>query len=588
MFVLHRSPPVFPLAILLGTAVLGASVLAAAGLNSTAIKTKLLVEVSAEVGLDFVHFNGMTGQLYFPEMAGAGAAWLDYDGDGDLDLYLIDGRVLQPGKKPAEAVFPYGGKGVPRDRLYRNDLQVLPSGEHRVQLVEVTDQSGLRATGYGMGIATGDFDNDGHVDIYLANFGPNQLWHNRGDGTFEDWTAKSSTDDPHWSATASWIDFDRDGWLDLLVVNYVTFTVDNNLECYADSSRRDYCGPAAYPPVADRLLRNRGDGTFEDVSLISHIGRTAGAGLGVVAADLNGDRWIDLYVANDGQPNQLWINRQNGTFEDDALFAGVAVNRKGQPEASMGVDAADLDNDGDLDLFMTHLMGETNTLYINDGGALFEDRTTESGLAASGLPLTSFGTAFFDLDNDGHLDLWIASGAVRLLEPLARAGDVYPLDQSNQLLHNRGDGRFENWSARAGAALEPVEVSRGTAFGDFDNDGDTDLLVSNNSGPARLLRNDAANGQPWLGLRLLDRNGRDALGARVEVRRVGAGSLWRRVATDGSYASANDPRILAGLGGGDKLSGLRVNWPDGQQEDFPAPPMGRYTTLHQGGGKKVE
>ncbi len=574
--------------------------LALAAVSPTVAETPLFKDVAAESGLDFTHWNGMTGEYYFPEMTGQGAALLDYDNDGDLDVYLVQGALLGPGEKRADALFPYQGSWPPSDRLYRNDLSVPPEGGkrniaasgERLSFTDVTADSGLAkiATGYGMGVAAGDVDNDGFTDLYVTNYGPNQLLHNQGDGTFRDVTATAGLGDPAWSTSAAFFDFDRDGWLDLFVTNYVVFDVARNPRCFAPSSRRDYCGPSAFPGVADRLWRNQGAGGlgFEDVSVRSRVAAQKAAGLGVVSADFDGDGWLDLYVANDGEANHLWLNQQDGTVRDEALLAGVAVNREGQPEASMGVSAADFDGDGDDDLFMTHLMSETNTLYVNDGG-LFEDRTLETGLAAGSLAFTSFGTAWLDVDNDGWLDLMVANGAVKVLEELAAKGDVYPLDQPNQLLINAGGRRFEDASARAGAAFQAAEVSRGAAFGDLDNDGDVDVVLCNNNGPARLLRNQVGQEQAWLGLRLVGTGGgRDMLGARAEVKRAGGGALWRRVRTDGSYCSANDPRLVFGLGGGAKIEAVRVHWPDGSVETWPAPELGRYSTLRQDTAPKGE
>ncbi len=556
----------------------------APGLPAVA-ETALFKDVAAETGLDFSHWNGMSGEYYFPEMTGQGAALLDYDNDGDLDVYLVQGALLGPGKKRADALFPYDGPWPPSDRLYRNDLAA-----GKLELTDVTVASGLAkiATGYGMGVAAGDVDNDGFTDLYVTNYGSNQLLRNQGDGTFRDVTTTAGVDDPAWSTSAAFFDFDRDGWLDLFAVNYVVFDVDRNPECYAPSSRRDYCGPSAFPGVADRLWRNKGDGTFEEISVQARIGAEKAAGLGVVAADFDGDGWLDLYVANDGEANHLWLNQRDGTFRDEALLAGVAVNREGEAEASMGVSAADFDGDGDDDLFMTHLMGETNTLYVNDGG-LFEDRSVEAGLAAGSLPYTSFGTAWLDVDNDGWLDLLIANGAVRILEALARKGDPFPLSQPNQLLINDGGRRFEDATSRAGEAFGDAEVSRGAAFGDLDNDGDVDVVLFNNNSPVRLLQNQIGQTQPWLGLRLVGgKGGRDMLGARIEVRRTGASALWGRVRTDGSYCSASDPRVLLGLGGGSKVEAVRVHWPDGTTEAWPAPEIGNYTTLRQGSAPSGE
>ena len=308
----------------------------------------------------------------------------------------------------------------------------------------------------------------------------------------------------------------------------------------------------------------------------------------MVAEDFDADGDLDLFVANDGAFNHLWLNQGNGTFVDDGLFAGVAVNRNGAAEASMGVAVGDADGDGDPDLFMTHLTGETNTFYLNAGG-VFEDRSTESGLAGPSHGMTGFGTGWLDYDNDGQLDLLIVNGAVRVIESLARGGDPYPLDQPGQLFRNRGGGKFEDATARAGAGVSEPAVGRGIAFGDVDNDGDVDALVLNNSGRARLLINRVGQGAAWIGLRVVEGGGGKpsvyALGARVEVRPAGAKSLWRRVATDGSYGSASDPRLTVGLGAAQGSPAVRVHWPDGSVEEWTGLPPGRYSTVRRGTGK---
>jgi hypothetical protein len=563
----------------------------------------IFVDAAAAAGLDFVHFNGMSGALYFPEMMGQGGALFDYDGDGDLDVYCVQGAMLGPGKTLADALVPPQGPLPPRGRLYRNDLAVASDGTRTLRFTDVTAASGIDARGYGMGVATGDFDNDGRPDLFLANYGDDQLWRNEGPDasgqvTFRDVTARAGGSDPLWSVSASFADLDRDGWLDLYVANYVDFPLAKNPSCYAVSSRRDYCGPADFPGVPDRLWRNRGrdaagEVVFEDVTARAGIDAGgAGPGLGVVAFDADGDGWTDLYVADDGTPNRLWLNRRDGTFRDEAPLAGVAVNRAGRAEGSMGVDAGDFDADGDEDLFVANLTGETNTLYVNDGAGLFEDRTVESGLAQGSVPFTAFGAAWLDVDNDGWLDVFIASGAVRIQEALARAGDPYPLAQTNQLYRNLGRAaagrvRFAEVTDQAGAVFRLPAVGRGAAFGDVDNDGDTDVLVLNNNGPARLLLNQVASTNPWLGLRLLNKHGRDALGARAEILRPNAPTLLRRAHTDASYASAGDPRILAGLGDTPQVTAVRIHWPDGTSESFPPPPLRQYTTLRQSTGQPI-
>jgi hypothetical protein len=526
----------------------------------------------------------MSQEFYMVENLGGGAALFDYDNDGDLDLYLVQGRMLGEGKTLADAAFPPKAGAPLTGRLYRNDLTQGPDGRPQVRLVDVTEASGIKADGYGMGVTAGDYDNDGRIDLYLTNLGSTQLWHNNADGTFTDVTAKAGVFEGRLSVSAAFVDYDRDGWLDLYVANYVDFTTANNKPCYAPSSARDYCSPKVYEPLPHRVFHNKGDGTFADASETSRIAQTKGNGLGVVAADFNGDAWPDIYVANDGMANFLWINQKDGTFRDDGLISGTAVNAAGMAQASMGVDAGDLDDDGDLDLFMTNLTGESNTLYINDGQGWFEDRSAASGLAGPSKPMTAFGTGFFDYDNDGDLDIYVANGAVNIILSLVKASDPYPLHQPNQLYANLGDGRFADISAQAGAVFALSEVSRGVAFGDIDNDGDTDLVVVNNNGPARLLINQVGNRSPWLGVRLVESHGRDAQGAWVEVRREGAPSLWRRVHTDGSYASAGDPRLLVGLGAQAKVTGIRVRWPSGRREAFPAPDLGRYSELREGQG----
>ncbi|MEM1207452.1 MAG: VCBS repeat-containing protein, partial [Acidobacteriota bacterium] len=472
-------------------------------------------EGAAAAGLDFVHFNGMSGGYYFSEMMGSGAALFDADGDGDLDVYLVQGSMLGDGDLDGATFPPRPLDRPPRDRLYRNDLEAGAEGEPGLRFSDVTDDAGLDVLDYGMGVAAADFDNDGRVDLYVTAAGTNRHLRNVGEGgsiAFEDVT-DDVTGIGRWSVPAAVLDFDRDGWLDLYVGNYVDYSVANDKSCTDELGQPNYCGPLAYAPEPDTLLRNRGDGTFEDWSGRAGILREYGGCLGAVAADFDQDGWIDVYVANDGTPNQLWMNNGDGTFENRALLAGSAVNAQGHAEASMGVAVADVDGDGDQDLFLTHLTRETNTFYANSGDASFVDRSAESGLGAPSFDRTAFGVGWIDVENDGLLDLLVVNGAVKVIKPLALAGDPYPLHQPNQLFRNVGGGRFEDASAGAGAAFDPSEVSRGAAFGDLDDDGDLDVVVTNNAGPVRLLRNLLGQDRPWLGLRLLDASGRDAHGA---------------------------------------------------------------------------
>lgn len=537
--------------------------------------------MAAQLGLSFRHFNGMSGKFYFHEILGAGAALFDCDNDGDLDLYLVQGVMLNGDT----ALSPSAPNEPPHDRLYRNDLAEQANGTARLRFTDITEASGIDEHDYGMGAATGDIDNDGFVDLYVTNFGANRLWHNEGNCTFKDWTTRAGVGDSRWSVSAAFFDYDRDGWLDLFVGNYVNFTLANHRPCYAPTSAQDYCSPQIYEPLQNRLYRNRGDGTFQDMTVQAGVSRESGGALGVITADLNGDGWADIYVANDGRPNQLWVNQQDGTFQDEALLAGAAVNMHGAAEGSMGVDAADFDGDGDEDLFMTHISDETNTIYVNDGQGWFQDQSAQAGLGAPSQGYTAFGTAWIDYDNDGWLDLFVANGEVKIIPALARRGDPYPLHQPNQLLRNIGNGRFTEVTEQAGKALKLSEVSRGAAFGDLDNDGDVDIVVTNNNGSARLLINNLGNHSHWLGLRLMTRAGRDALGARVVVNRPSSPPLWRRMRTDGSYASANDPRVLVGLGSRAEITSVQVHWPSGATEQWRNVPVDRYSSLREGDGQ---
>src|ERR1043165_6144835 len=534
---------------------------------------KLVVfkEVAEQVGLKFQHYNGMTGKFYLPEITGSGAALFDFDNDGDLDVFLVQGNVLEPNTQPGNTLFPWRGPESPRGRLFRNDLQ---SGN--LTFTDVTQQSGIVATGYGMGVAAGDINNDGLPDLYLTNLGSNQMYLNKGGGKFTDVTKESGTDDPRWSTSASFFDYDRDGWLDLMVVNYADFSVANSPNCYAATTAKDYCTPRVFRAPGNRLFHNKGNGVFEDVTVPAGISKEFGHGLGIVTADFNNDGWIDIYVANDGDQSQLWTNQKNGTFVNDALLAGAAVNRNGRTEAGMGVDVGDFDGNGTDDIFVTHLMDETNTLFVNSGDSVFEDRTREAGLGMPGRRFTGFGTFFFDYDNDGWLDLFVANGAVQLLPELVRQKNPFPLGQPNQLFRNTEKGSFVEIMDQA--ELQPLELSRGAAMGDVDNDGDTDVLVANNNGPVRLLLHQVGRQNHWLGSRFVGKSGRDMLGAQVEIET----GLRRRVRTDGSYLSANDPRVLVGLGSGLKVRTFRIVWPSGAVEEWKDVVADRYTTLKEG------
>ena len=538
-------------------------------------------ERAAEVGLSFRHRNGARGRYLLPEIMGSGAALFDADGDGDLDAYLVQGADLEPGAAD--------GGSPARDRLFRNEL--VETGE--LHFVDATDDSGIESTGYGMGVAAGDFDGDGRVDLYVTNLGPNRLWRNVGGGRFEDATEAAGADDPRWSVPAAFFDYDADGRLDLFVANYVDFNLGSHTLCTFGSGEPDYCSPKTYRAEPDRLFRNLGNGRFEQTTDRAGLATEFGNGLGAAPADLDLDGLLDLYVANDGTPNQMWMNRGGGRFENRALFGGSAVNRRGEPEAGMGIGAGDMDGDGDEDLYVTHITGETSTLYLNDGDGHFTDAGMPAGLDAPSLPMTGFGTGWLDFDNDGDLDLLAVNGAVRRLDR-ARSGDAAAaraaagtdherrFGQPSQLFRNLGDGRFEDVSPLGGPAFAAYEVSRGAAFGDVDNDGDTDVLITNNDGPARLLMNLVGQDGGWIGLRLVTADGnRDALGSVVHVALDDGRLLMRRVRAAMSYASSSDPRVLLGLGDA-RVEDIRVSWLAGGEESFGALAPGAYHELRQG------
>jgi hypothetical protein len=548
-------------------------------------------DVTAETGLDFVHVNGMTGDFYYPEIIAPGVALFDYDNDDDLDVLLVQGQPLAPGARLAPL----------RSRLYRNDLTVAPDGTRIVRFVDVTETSAIRTAVYGMGAATGDYDNDGWIDLYVTALGRNQLYRNQGDGTFAEVAAHAGVDDSGWSVSAAFLDFDRDGWLDLFVGHYLNWNREASTPCFGASGKRVYCAPQVYVPQLSHLYRNKGDGTFTDVTTFAGIAGQFGPALGVVTADFNRDGWVDLYIANDGYPNQLWVNQRNGTFKDMGLLSGAALSEHGRAKAGMGVDAGDFDDDGDEDVFVTNLTGEGHDLYVNDGSGTFETRSASSQLGYTSLPYTGFGTAWLDIDNDGLLDLLTVNGTVQPIDAFVRAHDPNPLRQRKQLFRNLGNGRFEDVTDRAGPAFERLDVGRGAAVGDIDNDGDTDIIVANNNGPAQVAFNMIGTRQHWFGLTLIGRrgrgsgdpagrersttigaNGRHMLGASVAVVRDGQPTRWRRARADGSYASANDPRVLVGLGASTGSPRIRVRWPDGSVEEWSDVPIDRYTTLIQG------
>lgn len=536
-------------------------------------RSSWFADVTDQLGPAFTHEAGDTGRWHMPEIMGGGAALFDADNDGRLDAYLVNGTFRWGGGEPGEA--------PPVNRFFRQDA----SGH----FVDATEESGLGDPGYGMGVAVGDMDNDGDIDLFVTNEGPDQLYRNRGDGRFENVTRSAGIDGPFWSASASFFDYNRDGFLDLYVTRYVKY--DPTRQCFDGIGRPDYCGPRSFPYLSDVLFRNNGDGTFTDVTEPAGIAAVRAPGLGVVCEDLDDDGWLDVYVANDLEANQLWLNQHDGTFRDEAIIRGAAFDLNGQAESGMGLLAADLDGDLRADLFMTHLQGQTNTMYRNLGATVgFADDTGRIGLAAGCLPHTGFGTAAVDADLDGDLDLLVANGRAFRGDPPSGVRLPAPWNyfaEPNLFYINEG-GTFRLAEEEGAAFCEPMEVGRGLAVGDIDADGDLDVLLANIGAPAHLYRNDAPRRGSWLTVRARDpRLNRDAIGARITVQ-LGDRRVARTVTANLGYLSASDPVTSFGLGPATEVAGIQVRWPDGLVEGYPGTAGNREITVERGAGRAIK
>lgn len=504
------------------------------------------VDVAGKAGITFRHENAISAEKYLIETMGSGCAWIDYDQNGLMDCYLVNGTSTQAhvlGTKPRSALYRNNGDGT---------------------FTDVTERAGVGAQGlYGMGVAVGDYDNDGFPDLLVLGYGRCILYHNNGDGTFSDVTSHAGVENAgRWSSSAAWFDFDNDGLLDLVIANYVDWTPERNYWCGdKEPGMRSYCHPDVYHPVAPSLYHNNGDGTFTNVSERSGLGLKPGNGLGVVTFDYDDDGWQDIFISNDAMPNSLFHNNRDGTFSEIAYSAGVAVGNNGQFEAGMGTDAADVCGNGRLDLFVAHLDQQLGRFYENLGDGFFDDATFRSKLSYTTYHYSTFGARFLDYDNDGARDLFLANGHV--LDNIQRyRGDV-AYAEPKMMFRNMGRGIFQNVSSQLGPDLQKARVSRGAAVSDFDNDGDLDILVNNNGQAAELLRNDGGNQNHWLQLFLIGtKSNRDAVGAHV---RLVAGD---RVLCDQrkggmSYQSAQDPRLHFGLGENKEIKSVEIRWPSG-------------------------
>ena len=520
-------------------------------------------DIASRAGIDFVHRSGHATKHYLPEIMGGGAALFDMDNDGFLDLYLVQSGSL---------LDPTAGTG---NRLYRN------RGNGTFE--DVTERSGAGVHGYGMGVAAGDFDNDGFTDLYITNFGHNVLLKNDGHGRFIDVTAKAGVASSRWSTSAAFIDYDGDGALDLFVAHYLNWTPSTEVECFSLTGVPDYCSPASYDlPSASTLYHNNGNGTFTDVSERAGLSSAVGNGLGVVAGDFDGDGRVDFYVANDRTPNHLWLNQGNGRFRESALPMGCALDQDGAAKSGMGVYAVDADDDGDLDLLVVNLDGESDSFFRNQG-SFFIDDTVAVGLRTPTRQFTRFGTAMLDFDNDGALDLYEANGRV------GRQSHLYsddPYAEPSMLLRGFSGPRFEPVLPRGGTREPLVATSRAAAFGDIDNDGGIDIIVVNRDSRPYVLHNIARPRGHWIMIRVLDEHGRDALGAQVTTT-VGSRTIRRDVSAAYSYLASNDPRVHVGLGNETTARNVIVRWPDGKREAFGDLQGDRIAVLRRGSGRPM-
>jgi hypothetical protein len=549
---------------------LAAATLAVSGfVMAAAAQTPVrFTDVTRESGVNFRHINGASPNKHLVETMGSGGLFFDYDNDGWIDLFLVDGGSLADARVASQA----------KHRLYRNRA----NGTFE----DVTARSGIQHRDYGMGACAGDYDNDGWIDLYVTNFGPNVLYRNRGDGSFTDVTATAHVGEPRWSASCAFADLDKDGDLDLFVVNYVDADRSKTPYCgNAKLGQRFYCHPLNYPSLPNTLYRNDGRGVFTDVSAASGIGASRGNGLGLLITDYDEDGWPDVFVANDSVANFLFRNTRKLTFVEAALGAGVALATDGQARAGMGVDAGDYDGDGREDLVVTNLDFETHSLFRNLGEGLFEYATRASGIGFATLRFVGFGVAFLDVDNDALLDIAIANGHIMDNAPIYRSGATYA--QRNLLFRNTGSKRFDEIGRSAGDGFALEKVSRGLAAGDIDNDGDLDLLVTNNGQSADVLRNDSARGNSLLvrtvAASSTSLRARDAIGARVRVT-AGGRTQVRHLRAGSSYLGQNDLRVHVGLGNAAMVDRVEVTWPSGRSEVVTGVTANHIVTIQEGRG----
>lgn len=498
-----------------------------------------------------------------PEVIGSGLALFDMDNDGDLDLYLV-----QSGPS-------FDQPSSLRDQIFRNNLDAGLTG-----FTDVTERSGIQADGFGLGVAVADFDQNGWSDLFVTNFGANHLWLNQNGSHFMERAASAGIVGDSWNVSATVLDANRDGLSDLFLCGYLDYSRAVHKRCVNANSTQDYCGPRSYRAISDQLLINRGGGKFEDCSE-KLIAQTSAPALAAASADFNGDGWADIYVANDNYPNHLWISQSDGSFKEEALQRGCALNWSGRQEASMGIAVADFDLNGWLDIFIAHMNDETNTLYLNQGDGNFIDGTSQSGLAISSVRHTAWSPSALDYDRDGFTDLFISNGGMQIYNGWHGTTVTSDMTEPNQLFHNIGGGRFEEIDVQSFPQPMAWDNSRGVVTGDIDNDGDTDLVYSNNDGPAVVLMNEFTQANYWVGIELVSAHGSPAIGAQLELRGE-QGSVLRIYHANEGYASSKDPRVIQGLKAVAPLMEVKVTWPNGQIETWTDIASDQYTILHEG------
>ena len=521
-------------------------------------------DVTASAGIRFQHSNGAFGKKYLPETMGSGAAFFDADGDGLQDIFLVN-STHWPGRSAA-ASYP---------AFYRN------RGDGT--FVDQTRAAGLHVEAYGMGVASADYDNDGREDLYVTTLGRNHLFHNEGQGRFVDVTDRAGVADPGFSTSAAWLDYDGDGFVDLFVAHYVEWSIDKDLYCTLDGTQKSYCTPESYHGQSSTLFRNTGHGTFQNVTRAAGVYDPTAKALGVALLDYDNDGRVDLFVANDRQPNRLYRNTGKGTFVDQGLTAGVAFDETGTARAGMGVDAADYDGSGRQSLAIGNFSNEMMSLYTSQGHGLFIDRAPVTAIGRRSLLKLTFGLFFFDYDLDGRPDIFAANGHVA--DDIGRVQKNVTYAQTPDLYWNAGMGRFEDTGSAAGSDFQRPMVARGAAYADYDGDGDLDVLVTTNNGPARLLRNDGGNRNNWLRVVAIGGpSNRDAIGARVQLFIDGRPGPSSMVKTGSSYCSQSELPLTFGLGRAAKASGVKITWPDGRVENLPAIDANQTVDVQEGRG----